>query len=384
MKINVISCILLTTILISCTPEPKDPIETHRELIVSVLNEGDIFTYAKVNAYKKGQEEAVQDYQPIFLKAIDFYKNKKQLDSAAHYFKKSILTYPSASAYYEWANLLVDQKEYDRAILAYKMAERFNYEPFSKVLYKISCAYAGKEELELSGKYLEYAVKAGYSNFDEINKDPALEKFRAENKSLFLSHLDRGMRGLSDADKLFWLQFKRQFSKVELPLKINSDLDWILLNESTYISFDFEKFVSEMRNEKFSREVSKGFYYFAELIESDKFSALVYIVKNEYYSDFAPLTFKLVTYTPDGKLIDKMEIAGREFMDSPLKEAVIDKELGVTINQFELTYKKDPEKEGYMDNPVVSKKMIESIRYQIKPNGRIVSIGGADQASLVD
>lgn len=371
--------LLLVVLLYGCTPQPKKIIEKHTEIIVPVLYENDMYTYVKVNAFKKGQaDKKNQTYEALFLQGIDHYKNKRDFDSATYLFKQSILKYPSAAAYYELGNVLSESGQGELGIKAYRMAERLNYAPFSKVLYKISCAYSGMKELELAGKYLEYAVQAGYSNFDEIHADTNLSNLRSES-NLFMGHLDRGMRGLSDSEKLFWLQFKRQFNPVDLPFSIASGMETVLLDETTMISFDFEKYVSEMRNEKFSREVTKAFYYFAELKETENYVALVYIVKNEYYSAFAPLTFRLVTFTPEGKIIDKMELAGRDYMDDPIKEAKIFQDMSFMVSTFKTEYKKDPSDHGFIDNPIVRKELLSRANYIINTKGKFVK---RDQAKL--
>lgn len=330
-----------------------------------------MFTLVKVKAFMDSQDEKTAEYNNLFLKGLDAFKNKKDLDSANHYFNESILDYPSNVAYYELGNVLLERKEYKKAIYAYEMAEKLGYEPFSEVLYNISCAHSLLNETELSAQYLEFALQAGYSNIENINKDSDLTNLR-KDKYLFDTHLKQGLKGMSDAENLFWLQFKRNFSKTTFPLKLDEHLDILLLNDETHISYDFEKYIAEMRDDKFSREVSKGFYYLAEIKETKNYVALVYVIKEEFYGDDSPLIFRLATFTNEGKLIDKKEIAGRSDFSKPLKSAIIKNDMSIEITSFETVFEKDVDEEGYYDNKIVKKNKIGEETFTINKQGKIV------------
>lgn len=362
---------ILFSVLLSCGTTPNPNSNKYSVIKVDKLSEKDMFTYVKVKSYMDQKDSEATDYSEDFLKGLDAFRNKKNLDSAEYYFTVSILNVPTNMAYYELGNLAMDRKEYKKAIYAYEMAERLGYEPFSKVLYNIACAHSLQDETELAGQYLEYALQAGYSNIDNINKDEDLKNLRT-NDYLFNMHLKQGLKGLSNADNLFWLQFKRQFSKTPFPLKLNENLDMLLLNDETRISYDFEKYIAEMRDDKFSRDVSKGFYYLADLKETSEYVALVYVIKEEFYGDQSPLTFRLATFTPEGKLIDKKEIAGRSDFTKPLKSAVIKNDLSIAITSYETEFEKDPEEEGYYDNKIVKKTKITEESFTIDPKGKIV------------
>lgn len=362
---------VLSSVLLSCGTSPNPNSTKYSTIKVDKLSEKDMFTYVKVKSYMDQKDSKATDYSEDFLKGLDAFRNKKNLDSAEYYFTVSILNVPTNMAYYELGNLAMDRKEYKKAIYAYEMAERLGYEPFSKVLYNIACAHSLQDETELAGQYLEYALQAGYSNIDNINKDEDLKNLRM-NDYLFNMHMKQGLKGLSNAENLFWLQFKRQFSKTPFPLKLNENLDMLLLNDETRISYDFEKYIAEMRDDKFSRDVSKGFYYLADLKETSEYVALVYVIKEEFYGDQSPLTFRLATFTPEGKLIDKKEIAGRSDFTKPLKSAVIKNDLSIAITSYETQFEKDPEEEGYYDNKVVKKTKITEESFTIDPKGKIV------------
>eukprot|EP01041_Mallomonas_annulata_P032443 gene32443-54922_t len=173
MKSKILSFILVG-ILFSCGTNPNPKQSKYSTLKVDNLTDKDLFTFVKVKAYMDQNTSKSEEHNSLFLKGIEAFKNDKNLDSASYYFKESILKMPTNMAYYELGNVLMDEKNYDQAIVAYSMAERLGYEPFSKVLYNIACACSLQENAQLAGKYLEYAIQAGYSNIENIEKDKDL------------------------------------------------------------------------------------------------------------------------------------------------------------------------------------------------------------------
>jgi len=227
-----------------------------------------------------------------------------------------------------------------------------------------------QEETELAGKYLEYSLQAGYNNLDHINKDSDLDELR--NTYYFKQAVKKGMRGMSDGENLFWMQFKKQFSKTQFPVALKANIEWEELEQLGSISYEYEKYISEMRDEEFSREVSKMFYYYMQPYETENYVALVYIVRDEYMGDLAPLTYRLATFTHEGKLIDKKEISGRSSLNEEIKEAKLMKGGVIEVSRFEPVYKLDPNEEGYYNNPIIKKNFIDKKTITISKTGKIV------------
>ena len=366
-------------VLVSCgdpAPESKTNIETKLRPIE--ISEDDIFSGNKILAFLKNEEKFIKESNNFFLKGLNSFRNEKNLDSADYYLRQSILKEPTAKAYFELGNVYMDKKKYDQALLSFGLAEQLDYEPFSKILYNKACLYSLQEETELAGKYLEYSIQAGYNNLDHINKDSDLEELR--NTYYFKQAVKKGMRGMSDAENLFWLQFKKQFSKTQFPVALKSNIEWEELEQLGTISYEYEKYISEMRDEEFSREVSKMFYHYIQPYETDNYVAVVYIVRDEYMGDLAPLTYRLATFTHEGKLIDKKEVSGRTSLGQEIKEAKLLKGGVIEVSRYEPIYKKDADEYGYYDNPIVKKNLIDKKTITISKTGKIVE-GAAKKAA---
>lgn len=337
-----------------------------------VLTKDELFDGNKVFEFLQNEQINSSDAKESFLKGLDLFKNKKDHQGAINAFVNSIVEEPTGLAYYELGNAYMEKKDYEQALKSYGMAEQVGYEPFSKILYNMACVYSLMDNTDMAGQYLEYAIQAGYSNIDQIQKDSDLTLLR-NDRYTFEHHLKNGLNGVSNAENLFWLQFKKQFSKTQLPVTLDPFIDKKNIEDLQDISYDFEKYIAEMRDEKFSREVSKGFYYYMNVKETDNYVALVYLMKDYYFGELAPVTYRLVTFTHDGVLIDKKEIAGRESLLDELRVASIDKNLNVKIDYFDIKYKKDTDEFGFDDNPIVSRKLNKTVKYTISKDGKIKS-----------
>lgn len=338
------------------------------------LTEADLFQPTKVFAFLQNEVKFIEEANKLYLNGLNAFKNEKDLDSAAHYLRQSILKEPSAKAYYELGNVYMDRKQYNKALSAYDLAENLDFQPFSKILYNKACLYSLQKKLDLSSRYLEYALQAGYNNLDYIEADKDLEELRKTPK--YQLAVEKGVRGMSNSKNLFWIQFKKLFHKYPFPHTVQAQLKDEVMADMQYISYDFEKYISEMRDEKFSRETSKGFYHYAQLYETEDFVAIVYIVKEEYMGDMAPLLYRLATFTHEGKLIDKKRIAGKENLDDNIWVSTFNKDRTIDIKVMKATYEKDPEEEGYYDNKVVSTTKIGQLKYKVDAAGRIVKVSG--------
>lgn len=335
-----------------------------------VLSDADIYNGVKVNQFLNNKKKFISESNRLFLKGTDSFKNKNNPDSAIIYFKSSILKEPTGKAYYELGNVYKAQKKYDDAISSYKIAEQLDYQPFYNILYNLACVYSLQENMELSGQYLLYALQAGYHDLDFMDEDEELAFLRANYT--YKEMVNEGIRGMSSPETIAWLRFKKQFSKTSVPIHLNVDLNTDRINELSFISYDFERFIAEMRDDKFSREVSKGFYYYAQPYETDKYVALVYVVRDEFLGDYAPSMYRLATFTHEGKLIDKRQIAGGSSLNGELRDASLLAGGKIEVSVFEPVYEKDPNDNGYWDNPMKSKKQLRKEFLSIDKNGMIV------------
>jgi tetratricopeptide (TPR) repeat protein len=153
--------------------------EKEKVVAVQSLSEKDIYNIDVVDAFVPTVHDTVREAsRKVFLTGIDLFRNKKNPDKAVSEFKKAILMCPDAKSYYELGNALMDITNYKEAIDAYHMAEKLNYNPISKVMYNLACAYSRAQDGESALKYIQLSIENGYSNTKHLLTDADLAYVR--------------------------------------------------------------------------------------------------------------------------------------------------------------------------------------------------------------
>jgi tetratricopeptide (TPR) repeat protein len=305
----------------------------------------------------------------LFLEGIDSYRNKKNPAGGVALFKKSILLKPQAKAYYELGNALFDTKKLPEAVKSYGIAELLDYKPLHKVLYNMACAYSLQEDASSSKYYLVSAIEFGYSNVKNIYADKDLKYLRDQGG--FSSYVTSALSGATDPEKLQWNLFWHEFKPLEFPVHL--DMKYAAKLGEDYISYDYERFVPEMRNDQFSRDVGSEYYHVGLVKGSDSVKTLIYAVRDVVMDQTAaPATYYIVSFDKKGKLIDKLLIGGHLKLDEPFKVATIEQNGTIQIGLFKQVYEKDPDTAGYDDNKLVDSKELDKENYKISEDGHFI------------
>ncbi len=373
MKISLVLSVLLFTFIIGCkSASEKRMADIPKEIPEeNSLQETDIFDMSKVWPYINLGKTLPKTSTQNFLRGIDHLKNTHDTDSAIYLLRASILNYPSLKAYYELGNAYYETSDFKNAMNSYQMAEKLGYEPFGTIMFQIAKIKSVLNEVEMAGNYLEYAIQSGFVDMEAIATDTSLRNLRSDSY-IYDQHLEKGLRGLNEPEKLAWIQFKKSFTILNATQSINQDLGHELLLKSSFIPYSYEKFISEMRDEKFSREISKGFYYGGQIAENANYTALIYITKDEFISGKSPLTFTLATYTNDGRIIDKKVISSLEYYNNLLSEAKFTDNKNFEIVTYTLKVKETETEEGYPNYKIESKSQANKEKFTIAENGKII------------
>ena len=137
-----------------------------------------------------------------------------------------------------------------------------------------------------------------------------------------------------------------------------------------------------MRNAQFSRDVGSEFYYYTQPYENENFVALVYIIREVYLGDYAPLTYVLATFSHEGKLIDKKVIAGGTSLNDDMLVATLNEKMLIGVDYVKPVYEEDPNDHGYYDNPIVNTELQNHMDYQISAAGKINEINLESEEDL--
>lgn len=335
---------------------------------VTSLAETEIYDYSKIKAYASGiVEDRKLDAKQKFLKAIDEYRNNKKPELAVPLFKESLLIFPDAKAYYELGNALLDLKQYTEAIQAYHMAEQLDYQPNAKVLYNLACGYSLLEKEEEALKYVQLAIENGYNNSKHMLTDTDLEFVRKSSR--FNKVYESAMGGTGDPDQALFELFVMNFKEAKLPFTLTSETSQ-KINFENAMAYDFEKFVPQMRDAEFSRDVGDEFYYLAMIRQTKEYTLLVYSGAS-VWSEHPPVYHYLTSYDKKGKIISQVEFAGIFGSPDQIMEGSITGDLSVTVKTFDQQWEKDPYEHGYKNNKLLQKTESSSIVYRVDNTGKI-------------
>jgi tetratricopeptide (TPR) repeat protein len=272
--------------------------------------------------------------------AIALYRNKKSYQEAADSLKNVIYRTPTARAYYELGTALLLGKSYAESIQALRIAEQLQYAPLSKVLYELAAAYVNcpgsvTEQLDNQRKairLMQVAIQMGYPDPDQFNEDPAFATIRPDY--LFKEGFREALSGRKDMTASLWTDFLKGFKPLPLPYAI--DTNWVHAHGSVVkagdIDFIYEKFITEIRNARFARGDEPGYFSIGLVRQDSNFVALLYGGSEDWGDEDdsdptdstqdayrGPVFFYLTTYGAQGKIIDKLLVAGQDLASQPYK-----------------------------------------------------------------
>ena len=339
---------------------------------------------------------------PKLAAAVALYRNKRLYAAAADSLRALIYAAPSAKAYYELGSALLMGKQYEESIQALRVAEQLQYAPLSNVLYKLSAAYVnypgpdGNTETKhdsLAVWYMQVAVQMGYPNPENFLKDSAFSKLSVYRP--FKDAYYAALAGRKDLSASLWTDFMAGFSTLPLPVTI--DTQWVKVHTSGKvddIDFTYEKFITEMRTAKFSRGDDPVYFYVGKVKEDANYVAVIYGGTYDWgevddpgdsTSSSAPqplgsFFFYLTTYSHQGKIIDKIMIAGQDSKENPYKMFSMDAGLGFAVVDLALAYASDPSTTAPGDNSVTGAQVVAMAHYRINTVGKFEKVDAPPMA----
>lgn len=335
------------------------------------FSETDLFNVEKVTAFAGSLSDGdKKEAKKSFLNAIDVYRNKKSAEKALPLFTESLLKNPDAKTYYEYGNALLDTKDYPKSISAYHMAEQLNYSPLSKLMYNLACAYSLSKDEENALKYMELAIQNGYTNGEHILSDPDMTFARQAQR--FNEVYSNAMSGSVSPEKALFDLYLNEYKEESFPyiLTANGSQD-MKFGEAT-ISYDYEKFVPDMRDDRFSRDVGSEFYFAARFPKTETYCLTLYAEKS-FWTEHPPINYYLCSYSPEGKLLDRLVVAGYPYFDADIKAFKIKDGKSFEVSDYSSVWEKDVNEHGYEDNRVVKRELISTAQYRVNSNGKFVS-----------
>jgi tetratricopeptide (TPR) repeat protein len=353
--------LILCFIAVSCGSR-KSSVQNQREIILPTTS---LYNYDEVEKAAKDVPDVNVKYgNKLFLKAIDLYHNKHELDKGIAMFKKSLNYYPSPRAFYELGNALLDKRSLKEASDAFNMAGVLDYDPSYNISYKQACIDALKNDSTAIGS-LESALREGYSDKEEILREPAFATLRKnpDFEALMLSNFSSAKDGL---DPLF-AHFRGRFPSASLPYSILENPETAYSDNRT-ISYDYASLIEGMEDGRYSRDVTDNYSFTAQVMKSDSITILAYSTETIVADTLPPVKTFLATYDKNGKYIDKLEFACRCSPDE-FKTGTLGTDLKAEIKSYRNVWQNDPREKGYKDNTVARKELLYTEYYIMDKSG---------------
>jgi tetratricopeptide (TPR) repeat protein len=348
--------------------------EQKAPLTIVYLDKEAVFNKDSVRTFlDRVSDEQADSAKAVFLKAIDMMVNNKNAAGAIDVFKQSLTIYPTANTFYELGNAYLQSKKYPMALQSYEMAEGMDFTPLGNVLFKQASCYAEMDSTEKMYSYITYAVQNGFVDRGKIMNDPHFTNFK--NDSYLLSVYNEAMSGNGNPEEVLWHGYSQDFQQASFPYTVDSG-SFRKMGEPRIISYDYEKFVPEMRDNKFSRDVGSEYFYVARIMQTELCSVVLYGCRS-YEEIGSPVYYILASFDNKGKLIDKMIAGGAKTFDENYKEFTAQSNNRFQIQEYKNTYEKSTDENGFENNKVVARSLVGTKQYAIDASGKFVTAQGA-------
>jgi len=354
---------LAAIVLFSCG-EQKKPIA------LTYLNKKSVFDKDSVRHFL-GNVSAQQadSSKELFLKGVDLLKNGEKAEKAITAFVKSLTIYPTANTYYELGNAYLQTKEWTDALKSFELAESMDFTPLGSVLFKQASCYAEMDSVDKMYDYLKYAVQTGFVDREKILNNPHFARFKQDG--YILTVYNEAMSGNGDPEEILWQGYTQDFKQASFPFRIDSG-SFRKMGEPKVISYDYDKFVPEMRDNKFSRDVGSEYFYVAKVLQTELCSVLMYGCRSYEYEG-APVYYILASFNAKGKLVDKMVVGGAKTFDDNYKEFTAQSNNRFQVQEYKNTYEKSTDENGFENNKVINRSLVATHQYAIDASGKFVT-----------
>lgn len=355
--------LLLTAAIFSCK-------EKSRPLAYVSLPKQALFNKDSVRNFLNTVSDAQADSsKQLFLKAIDRLKNSNKADEAIALFQQSLSFYPTANAYYELGNAYLQQKDYTAALQSYDLAEGMDYKPLGNVFFKQASCFAEMDSTDKMYSYITYAVQNGFVDKQKIVSDVHFANFK--NDYQLLTTYNEAMSGNGDPDEVLWQGYSNDFRQASFPFSVDTGT-LRKLGEPQIISYDYEKYVPEMRDNKFSRDVGSEYFYVAKVMQTELCHVVLYGCRS-YETEGSPVYYILASFSPKGKLLDKMVVGGAKTFDENYKVFTAKSDRQFQIEEYKNTYEKSTDENGFENNKIVSRQLVGTKQFMIDAAGKFVT-----------
>jgi len=332
------------------------------------LSEKNIYNYFRVKKARRIASDAHKAIAKEKLEESIYLINTGEQQAGLDTLIRSILHYPMAKAYFQMGNIHLEFKKYEEAISAYRIAQFIENKPNKHLFYNLACAYA-MDNSDLDGKrrainYLRTATRNGYAQKDSLLSDPRLNNIRYtyEFNKIFVENFGENDNEMSAKFELF----SRLFPKRSFPIQIEpEDLDKQFSTERRLHA----PLTSLVGREEYIPD-EEQYIAVTMLKKTANFVAVMYLAYPVHSLKRPYRNYEIATYTPQGKIIDKLIFADNSNPDKYLC-GKIDKNLNITLSTYQNIWENNPDEYGYRNNRIDYSEFMYEEKFKITQKGKI-------------
>lgn len=314
------------------------------------------------------------------LAAMDDLYNKKKYYPAREKLIESILIYPNSKNYLELArvemerfNVLNENNLLNEARQALEISDYLSSNNLiESELLKIKIINLDKEEsYDYKARQIKYHLfnlfKMGYSDTLSLTNNSAINQYVTHDEFSYLFSQSKivsnqNFYNLSGTFNTFVLGFPVKETPIEITAK-----DLGKLNELNEISYEFAKYIPEMENTDFGRDVSHFFYAYAVFKSSENFISVIYASQN-FMEEWNPNNFLIANFDLNGKRISELNVAG---IISPQRIKTCSIENGkIKVEEMDVKWKEKIGDQEIEKNEIQDYTIVSTSNYQISESGK--------------
>ncbi|MHB1279482.1 MAG: hypothetical protein ACYC1Q_13930, partial [Bacteroidia bacterium] len=169
--------------------------------------------------------------------------------------------------------------------------------------------------------------------------------------------------------------FSQQFGQAQDEFSIDTG-EVTMRDFNSNISFDFRKYIPEMQNTDFGREVSHEYFYVAAVAANPNYVTLIYSSIDYWSMALAPVYTTLATFDHDGNRIASI-IFACNCSPEKIKTGKINGDR-IILENFERTWLYPIDKVSFDNNAVTSMVSTGKAEYRIIEDGTILEVKASE------
>ena len=165
-----------------------------------------------------------------------------------------------------------------------------------------------------------------------------------------------------DRSSLF-ASFKKEFPRVAVPYTVIQPNH--LFKKEAVLSYHYHVFIPGMIDPRYSREAIDEFSPVAVLASTGNYTLLLYVSRVQFMDTITSVT--LASFDPKGNLLDTLVFASSDTKD--FMSGTINADYKIKVLCFNKIWKNDPFEEGFENNYIIRRELVETRLYELDKTG---------------